>query len=292
MPDFHSATCNLQPATLQLCNFATLQPLQPMPNILISNDDGVQAPGLLALKQALHAIGEVYVLAPEGNWSACGHSRTLDKPMRISPVQLADGSRAHACNGSPADCVALALRGAFDVTFDLVVGGINNGYNLANDLSYSGTVSCAREAAIFSVPGIAVSTAHGRQTTEDLTEVRTMAASIAADVVKQVLKNGMDRGTILNVNIPGVSRQQLRGIEVTRMGWRSYQDELVRREDPFGHPYYWLSGWSTNDELLAGTDIHAIANHFVSVTPVALDMTHQRFLEKLGDWSLNLNGHA
>lgn len=260
-----------------------------MPNILISNDDGVQAPGLLTLKQALHTVGDVYVLAPETNWSASGHSRTLDKPMRISQVQLADGSKAFACNGSPADCVALALHGALDLKFDLVVGGINNGYNLANDISYSGTVSCAREAAIFSVPGIAVSTAHGRQAQNDLGEVRTMAAEVAAEVVKKVLQNGMERGTILNVNIPGVSRAQLRGIEVTRMGWRSYQDELIRREDPYGHPYYWLSGWGTVDEEIAGTDVHAIANHFVSVTPIALDMTHQRFLDKLHSWTLNLS---
>ncbi len=257
-----------------------------MPNILISNDDGVQAPGLLALKHALDKIGNVYILAPETNWSACGHSRTLDKPMRITSVQLADGSTAHACNGSPADCVALALHGALDVSFDMVVGGINHGYNLANDVSYSGTVSCAREAAIFSIPGIAVSTAHGRQTKHELGDVRTMAASIAADVVQQALQHGMERGTILNVNIPGVTREELRGIEITRMGWRSYQDELIRREDPYGNPYYWLSGWGAVDEEIAGTDVHAIANQYVSVTPIALDMTHQHFLDKLQSWTL------
>lgn len=260
-----------------------------MPNILISNDDGVQAPGLLALKQALNDVADIYVLAPETNWSASGHSRTLDKPMRISKVHLADGSQGYACNGSPADCVALALHGALDVNFDLVVGGINNGYNLANDISYSGTVSCAREAAIFSVPGIAVSTAHGRQAKAELGEVRSLAASVAADVVRQVLQKGMQRGTILNVNIPGVKREELRGMEITRMGWRTYKDELLRREDPYGHPYYWLSGWGTEDEEIEGTDVHAIANQFVSITPIALDMTHQPFLENLRSWKLNLN---
>lgn len=257
-----------------------------MANILISNDDGVQSPGLLALKQALSAVGNVYVLAPEVNWSASGHSRTLDKPMRVTAVQLADGSEAYACNGSPADCVAMAIHGALDVRFDLVVGGINNGYNLANDISYSGTVSCAREAAIFNVAGIAVSTAHARQTKVDLQVVRNLAAEVAAQVADQVLQHGMERGTLLNVNVPGVTREALRGIEITRMGWRSYQDELIRREDPYGHPYYWLSGWRTVDEEIEGTDVHAIANQYASVTPIALDMTQVHFLDRLRSWKL------
>ncbi|MFN8445056.1 MAG: 5'/3'-nucleotidase SurE [Caldilineaceae bacterium] len=257
-----------------------------MANILISNDDGVQSPGLLALKQALETVGNVYVLAPETNWSASGHSRTLDKPMRVTKVQLADGSDAYACNGSPADCVAMAIHGALEVRFDLVVGGINNGYNLANDISYSGTVSCAREAAIFNVAGIAVSTAHARQTKADLQLVRKLAADISAKVVAQVLEQGMERGILLNVNVPGVSPEELRGIEVTRMGWRSYQDELIRREDPYGYPYYWLSGWRTVDEEIEGTDVHAIANSRVSVTPIELDMTHYHFLDRLRSWKL------
>lgn len=259
-----------------------------MPNILISNDDGVQAAGLLALKQALQRIADVHVLAPDANWSASGHSRTLDKPLRISTVKLADGSEANACNGSPADCVALALHGALGVKIDMVVGGINHGYNLANDISYSGTVSCAREAAISNVAGIAISTAHGRQTSVDLGEVHELAASVAAQVVQRALHDGMERGTILNVNIPGVRRKELCGIEITRMGWRSYQDELIRREDPYGRPYYWLSGWGTVDEKVEGTDVHAIANGYVSITPIALDMTQSHFLKRLHTWNFNL----
>ncbi len=259
-----------------------------MPNILISNDDGYATPGLLALKQALEKIGTVHVLAPETNWSATSHMRTLDKPLRITHVKLADGSDANACSGSPADCVALALHGALGIQFDIVVAGINHGYNLGNDVSYSGTVACAKEAVIFGIPGIAVSTAYPRQTTVDLDLVRPVAAEIAAQVAQQVLVNGLQRGTLLNINVPGVERKDMCGLQITRQGWRSYHDELIRREDPYGRPYFWLSGTGAKDDTDDGTDLYAIAHQHVSITPLRLDTTHHAFLEPLRGWSLPL----
>ena len=244
-----------------------------MPNILITNDDGVRAPGLLALKQALDGLGTVYVLAPERNWSAAGHARTMHDPLRINSVRLEDGSEAFATSGGPADCVALALLGALDVPIDLVVSGINNGHNMGNDTNYSGTVACAREATIFGIPGIAVSTALEPLAKCDLGAARRLAGVVGAMVAAQVLEHGLPKGTMLNVNVPAVPPSQLQGIEVTRLGVRTYADELVRREDPYGRPYYWLYGALPTDVADDGTDVGAVANDRVSITPIGLDMT-------------------
>lgn len=258
-----------------------------MPNILITNDDGVQAPGLLALKQALDGLGRVFVLAPERNWSATGHARTMHDPLRVNPARLADGSEAFATSGGPADCVALAALGVLDVEIDLVVAGINNGHNMGNDLNYSGTVACAREATIFGIPGLAVSTALAPLAKCDLADALRLAGAVAALVTEQVLIHGLPKGTLLNVNVPAVMPDQLRGIEVTRLGVRTYADELVRRVDPYGRPYYWLYGALPTDEPDDGTDVGAVANDIVSVTPVGLDMTENGVQEIIRRWTFD-----
>jgi 5'-nucleotidase len=260
-----------------------------MKTLLLSNDDGVQAPGLLALKQALEKFATVIVLAPEVNWSASGHARTLDRPLRVVPVRLADGSEAHACNGSPADCVALALHGVFGVQFDAVIGGMNSGYNLGNDVNYSGTVSCAREAVIFDTPGLAVSTASALQSDGDMEVVRPSSARIAAKIIAQILTQPLRRGTLININVPGVEIARFNGIRTTRLGWRSYNDTLIRREDPYGRPYYWLSGSGVVDDLSDGTDLYAIANHYASVTPLTVDATHHDSVALIRSWELSLD---
>ncbi len=258
-----------------------------MTNILITNDDGVYAPGLLALKHGLDALGTVYVLAPERNWSAAGHARTMHDPLRINKVRLEDGSAAFATSGGPADCVALALLGALDVEIDLVVSGINNGHNMGNDVNYSGTVACAREATIFGVPGIAVSTALKALAKCALPAARQLAGAVAAMVASQVLEHGLPKGTMLNVNVPAVAPEQLRGVEVTRLGVRTYADALMRREDPYGHPYYWIYGALPTDEADDGTDVGAIANDMVSITPVGLDMTEHGVQDLLRRWTFD-----
>jgi 5'-nucleotidase len=258
-----------------------------MPNILITNDDGVRAPGLLALKQALDELGTVYVLAPERNWSAAGHARTMHDPLRMSTLRLEDGSQAYATTGGPADCVALALLGALDVEIDLVVSGINNGHNMGNDVNYSGTVACAREATIFGIPGIAVSTALEPLARCDLADARRLAGTVAAMVTAQVFEHGLPKGTMLNVNVPAVPAAQLRGVEVTRLGVRTYADELMRREDPYGRPYYWIYGALPTDVADDGTDVGAVANDMVSITPIGLDMTEHGVLESLRRWTFD-----
>src|SRR4051794_39260161 len=239
-----------------------------MPTILITNDDGVYSPGLLALKQKLSEIAEVQVLAPERNWSATSHSKTMHKPLRVQQVVLADGSAGHSSSGSPTDCVALAVGGVLGKTPDLVVSGINLGHNLGIDITYSGTVACAMEAVIKGVPGIAVSAPAASETDANLQNIHRQAAVIAADLALQVLDHGLPHRTLLNVNTPMSDPADWRGVHVTRMGQRDYPgDTLIERQDPYGRPYYWLGGGMPLDALDDGTDVGAVANGFVSVTP-------------------------
>lgn len=260
-----------------------------MSTILVTNDDGVRAPGLLALKQALASIADVMVLAPEGNWSASGHNKTMHKPLRIHEVTLADGSLAHSSSGSPTDCVALALGGALGVTPDLVVAGVNTGLNMGVDVTYSGTVACAMEATIKGVPGIAVSAIKPGRTELDYAELQRLAAQVASHIAAAVLERGLPSKTLLNVNVPAVTREDLRGVRITRIGSRHYAaDELVVRKDPHGQPYYWLGGSGPIDRPDDGTDLGAVHNGYVSVTPVSLDMTDHGFLKELRAWNLTV----
>jgi 5'-nucleotidase len=247
-----------------------------MSTILVTNDDGVFSPGLLALKQALRQVADVIVLAPERNWSASSHIKTMHKPLRIQKTTLADGSAAFSSSGSPTDCVALAMGGALEVVPDLVVAGVNAGYNLGIDVTYSGTVACAMEAVIKSVPGIAVSTSYFGEESINAAEVRRAAAEIACTVTQHVMHCGLPEYTLLNVNVPAAPSE---GIRLTRMGRRRYDaNEVEQRHDPYGRPYYWLGGSYPVDEEDPDTDVGAIRHGFVSVTPISLDLTHHAFL--------------
>lgn len=254
-----------------------------MPTILLTNDDGIHAPGLAALYQVFSHWGEVVVLAPERNWSATSHAKTLHQPLRVHRAKLADGTPAHSCSGSPTDCVALAAAGVIGAKPTLVVSGVNNGHNLGNDVTYSGTVACAMEATICGIPGIAVSAPFPALCKVDVEEVRLLAARYALQAAQQVLARGLPPGTLLNINVPGVAATDVRGIEVTRLGRRDYNDELICREDPYGQPYYWLGGppFDFPDD---GTDVGAVANDFISITPIKLDMTDHRFIDALREW--------
>jgi 5'-nucleotidase len=258
-----------------------------MPTILVTNDDGINSPGLLALKQALSTIADVLVLAPERNWSASGHSKTMHKPLRVHEVTLADGSLAYSSSGGPTDCVALAAEGVLGVRPDLVVSGINNGYNLGSDVTYSGTVACALEATIYEMPGIAVSTASVKRSPIDVAVLHPTAGAYAAQIARKVLAEGLPDDTLLNVNVPALAPTEIAGIEITRLGKRRYKDELIKREDPYGQPYYWLGGLEVVDFPDDGTDLGAVANGYVSVTPIGLDFTNHAFLAALKAWTLS-----
>ncbi len=251
-------------------------------HILVTNDDGVTASGLLALAQEMRQVGQVTVLAPDRNWSASGHVKTLERPLRVRDVILADGTPALATDGAPSDCVALAVLGLLPSKIDLVVSGINPYANLGHDVTYSGTVTAAMEAAIWGLPGIAVSL---NSTENDRGPLDYgPAARVARRVVAEVIARQLPKATLLNVNVPYLPDEQLKGIRITRQGLRVYHDLLVTREDPRGRPYYWIGGDAPTGVPENGTDFGVLSEGFVSITPLHLDLTAYRALEEMSEW--------
>ena len=250
-------------------------------HILITNDDGVQAPGLLTLAQEMRALGKVTIFAPDRNWSASGHVKTMDRPLRVKDFTLADGSTALTTDGAPSDCVALALLGLVEKV-DLVVSGINPNANIGHDVTYSGTVTAAMEAVITGVPGIAISI-HPPEGHSGPLDYST-AARVTRCIVEKVIAEGMPDGVLLNVNIPYLRDEQIKGFMVTRQGLRIYRDELDRRVDPRGRPYYWIGGDAPTGIPEEGTDFGALGEGYVSITPLQLDLTACEVLEKMQTW--------
>ena len=252
------------------------------PRILVTNDDGIESRGLLALKLALDPIGDVTVVAPDLNQSAVGHQKTLMRPLRVRERTLGDGSHGYSVDGSPTDCVSLAFLGFFEEGFDLVASGINYGANLGDDITYSGTVSAAMEAVINSCPAFAIS-----QEYEEPIDF-TLAGKAAALVARNILEHGLKRGELVSVNVPAVAVEECEGIEVTRVGRRIYQDELIRRVDPRGIPYYWIGGPAPSGISVPGTDFNAVVNRRISVTPIHLDLTGRSLMRQLKTWDWDL----
>lgn len=250
-------------------------------HILVTNDDGVWAPGLLALAQEMRKLGRVTVFGPDRNWSVSGHVKTLDRPLRVREAKLADGSAAFTTDGAPSDCVALALLGLIDPT-DLVVSGINPHANLSHDVTYSGTVTAAMEAVISGVKGVAVSV-DAREATPEAVDYST-AAIVARRVVERLISDGLPNGVVLNVNVPYCQEDQLEGYQITHQGLRVYRDALDQRVDPRGRPYYWIGGEAPTGIEEEGTDVGALAQGFVSITPLQLDLTHYRAMDVLKKW--------
>jgi len=255
-------------------------------HILVTNDDGVTAPGLLALARALRQVATVTVVAPDRNWSASGHVKTMHRPLRVWPTQIADGFPALATDGAPSDCVALAILGLVESPIEAVVSGINPHANLGHDVTYSGTVTAAMEAAISGLPGLAVSldSPEGHPGPLDY----TAAAEVAARLTRQILARPMPRGLLLNLNVPYGPLEAMRGIALTRQGLRVYRDALVRRDDPRGRPYYWIGGEAPTGVGEPDTDIGAVAAGMVSITPLQLDLTAHELLPEIERWGLGL----
>jgi 5'-nucleotidase len=245
-----------------------------MPILLVTNDDGVHAAGLAALAQALDDLGDVYVLAPEREQSACGHALTLHRPLRVERVR----ERWFAVNGTPSDCVNLGVLGFLPERPVLIASGINHGTNLGDDVTYSGTVSAAMEGLLLGVPSIAISLVPGG----DFGEAGRAARLVAA----RVLVEGLPPKTLLNVNVPA---EPPRGIRVTRLGHRVYSGKIVEQIDPRGRTHYWIGGGEPAWELLEGSDMAAVNEGLVSVTPVHLDLTSHRALAEMRDWSATLS---
>jgi 5'-nucleotidase len=247
--------------------------------ILVTNDDGVQAPGILALTQALRSLGTVKVIAPARNQSSSGHKKTLFQDIIITDTHLADGTPAIAVDGSPADCIALAALGVEAWPPSIVVSGINRGANMGQDITYSGTVTAALEATIQGIPGVAVSLANR---VADRVSDYEVAAQIAVDVVRRALEKGLPQLTILNLNVPSVA--EVKGLRLTRQGVRIYTDEL-ERDGNVCRIVGPEPGGVTDEE---GTDLWALHNGYASLTPIHLDLTAHRFLANLAAWDINI----
>jgi 5'-nucleotidase len=245
-----------------------------MPALLVTNDDGVHAAGLAALAAALDELGDVYVVAPEREQSACGHALTLHRPLSVRRL----GERRFSVNGTPSDCVNLGVLGFLPERPVLIASGINHGSNLGDDVTYSGTVSAAMEGALLSVPSIAISLMDGGDF--------EAAGRIARLLAMRVLVEGLPPKTLLNVNVPATPS---RGIAVTRLGHRVYSEKIVEQVDPRGRTHYWIGAGPPQWEALEGTDMGAVHAGYVAVTPLHMDLTNHRALMQMGAWPDSLN---
>ncbi|MBO2518871.1 MAG: 5'/3'-nucleotidase SurE [Firmicutes bacterium] len=244
--------------------------------ILVTNDDGIHAPGLRALVQELVVLGSVVVVAPDRERSGTGHGITVHTPLRVTPVEWGSGVQAYSLNGTPADCVKLAIEALIEDGCDLVLSGVNRGPNLGTDVLYSGTVSGAVEGYLHGLPALAVSLDSFPSDVEAYRPAARLAAQLARRLVAWPVP------LLLNVNVPG--RGPAQGVRITRLGTRTYRNVFDRREDPRGRAYYWLAGEAIDLDLEPGTDARAIQDGFVSITPLRFDMTDLATMDQLRPW--------
>lgn len=242
--------------------------------ILLSNDDGYFAPGIEALAEALAGLAEIVVVAPERDRSGASNSLTLDRPLSLR--RAANGF--YHVNGTPTDCVHLAVTGMLDTLPDMVVSGINHGANMGDDTIYSGTVAAATEGYLLGVPSIAISLA-GRSGQHFAT-----AGQVARTLVERFLRSPVRQPVLLNVNVPDVPPGQLAGTRVTRLGRRHKAEPVIRAQNPRGETVYWVGAAGEAADAGEGTDFHAVAHHCVSITPLQIDLTHCGQLRMVEDW--------
>lgn len=232
--------------------------------ILVTNDDGVHSPGIIALYRTMKILGDAFIVAPDRERSAAGHSLTLHRPLRVEEIR----DHVYSVNGTPTDCVTIGINKVLPEKPSLVVSGINKGANLGDDITYSGTVSAAVEGTIFGIPSIAFSL------TGDKLYHYDTASFFALKIASFVFDHSLPYDTLLNVNIPNVRKEEIRGIEFTRQGKRVYDNSIQEISDPRGEKHYWIGGGKPYWEHAEDTDMKAIENQYVSVTPLHLDLTN------------------
>jgi 5'-nucleotidase len=247
--------------------------------ILISNDDGVYAVGITTLAHELAKIAEVVVIAPDRNRSGASNSLSVQVPVRVQ--QLNNGY--YSVTGTPTDCVHLAVTGLLEMKFDMVVSGINAGANLGDDVIYSGTVAAASEGRILGLPSVAVSLVG-----KDPQKNYDAAAVVTRQIVERLKKEPLPLGTILNVNVPDVTIEELQGFELTRLGKRHPAQPAIKAIDPRGYPVYWIGASGDAEDAGPGTDFHAIMENKVSITPIQIDMTNYNAFEVVKTWTSGL----
>lgn len=248
-------------------------------NILVSNDDGYRAEGLRALAAALADLGRLTIVAPDRNRSGASNSLTIDAPLRIVEHE----PRWYAVSGTPTDCVHLAISGFLADEQQLVVSGINDGANLGDDTLYSGTVAAAVEGRFLGLPTLAFSLAIGHGSTDGERHFAT-AARVARELVDRLLRTPLPQATIFNVNVPDRPYEQLAGWRATRLGARHRAERVVQAKDPRGRPIWWIGGPGAGQDAGPGTDFHAVANGYVSVTPLQVDLTRHAAIAGLDTW--------
>jgi 5'-nucleotidase len=257
------------------------QPGRPL-QILVSNDDGITAPGIRNLVEAVRGFGEVYVVAPDSPQSGMGHAISVGKPLRLTKEDVIEGVQEWSCSGTPADCVKLAT-GALGLQPDLLVSGINHGSNSSISIFYSGTMSAAMEGTIEGIPSIGFSLCSYRMDADF-----SAAQVVVKAIVQQAIEKGIQKHTVLNVNIPNLPIAQLKGTRITRQAEGRYVEEFERRVDPYGRDYYWLTGKYHSEDRAEDTDEWALENGYVSICPAMVDITAHHAMSDLNRWELAL----
>lgn len=249
------------------------------PTILVTNDDGITAPGIRALVEVMQTIGNVVVVAPDSPQSATGHSITISKPLRLDQVSIHGELLGYQCSGTPVDCVKLAINKVLHRKPDLCVSGINHGSNSSINVIYSGTMSAAMEGAIEGIPSIGYSLLDYRMEADF-----EAAKKYVKDIALNVLKYGLPTGSLLNVNIPALPASKIKGVKICRQAMAKWREEFDERKDPNNRTYYWLTGKFINNDHGEDTDEWALANNFVSVVPVQFDLTAHHAIPYLNKW--------
>lgn len=252
------------------------------PKILLTNDDGINAPGILALADSLSDFADISIVAPFSEMSAMGHAITISDPLKVTEIYQDDVHYGWAVDGTPADCVKIAINGGLVDRPDLVISGINQGANVGIDIIYSGTVSAAYEGTLLNIPSMAISLDSFVQTEF------SAAAKVAAQMARRILQEGLPEGTLLNVNVPAGAYEEFKGYSISTQGSGTYDEQLERRVDPRKRIYFWLSGTRNYNDPDTRSDENAVRDGYVTITPLHYELTNKHFLTSLESWKLKL----
>ncbi|GBE02750.1 5'-nucleotidase SurE [bacterium BMS3Abin08] len=244
-----------------------------MPLIFVTNDDGIQSQGLTALYRAMQEVGDAYIVAPDREKSAVSHALTMHRPLRAEKLE----DHIYTVNGTPTDCVVVAVEKVLPRTPDILISGINRGANLGDDISYSGTVSAAIEGTLFNIPSVAISTV----STDGKSFHFDTAASFAIRLIRYTLSRGLPQDTLLNVNVPNIPQEEIKGVKFTRQGKRVYDNAIHETFDPWGKQHFWIGGGTPSWQEGNDTDFNAVSGGYISITPIHLDLTNYDTLESL-----------